>query len=46
VSLLLYFGVTFVIQRVILQARAQRIGPGNPAGPRNTGAPSPSAPSW
>jgi hypothetical protein len=45
-SLLLYFGVTFTIQRVILQARAQRIGPGNPAGPRNAGAPSPSAPSW
>lgn len=47
--LLLYFGVTFMIQRVILQARAQRIGPrnpGNPAGPRNTGAPGPSAPSW
>jgi hypothetical protein len=38
-ALLLYFGVTFTIQRVILQARAQRIGPGNPAGPRNTGAP-------
>jgi hypothetical protein len=45
-SLLLYFGVTFTIQRIILQARAQRIGPQDPAGPRNTGAPSPSAPSW
>jgi hypothetical protein len=45
-SLLLYFGVTFTIQRIILQARAQRIGPGDTAGPRNTSAPSPSAPSW
>jgi hypothetical protein len=45
-SLLLYFGVTFTIQRIILQARAQRIGPQDPAGPRNTGARSPSAPSW
>ena len=35
-SLLLYFGVTFTIQRIILQARAQRI-PG--ASPQNTGAP-------
>ena len=34
-SLLLYFAMTFTIQRLILQARAQRIaGP-----PRNTGAP-------
>jgi hypothetical protein len=45
-SLLLYFGVTFTIQRIILQARAQRIGPGDTAGPRNTSAPNPSAPSW
>jgi hypothetical protein len=36
-SLLLYFGVTFTIQRVILQARAQRISP--------AGALSPSSPS-
>jgi hypothetical protein len=35
-SLLLYLGVTFTIQRLILQARAQRI-PG--ASPQNTGAP-------
>jgi len=35
-SLLLYLGVTFTIQRRILQARAQRI-PG--ASPQNTGAP-------
>ena len=35
-SLLLYFAITFTIQRLILQVRAQRIaGP-----PRNTGAPS------
>jgi hypothetical protein len=27
-------------------ARAQRIGSGDTAGPRNTGAPNPSAPSW
>ena len=40
------FGVTFTIQRMILLARAQRIGPGDTAGPRNTGAPNPSAPSW
>jgi hypothetical protein len=38
-SLLLYFGVTFTIQRLILQARAQRI-PGS--SPRNTGVPTPS----
>jgi hypothetical protein len=35
-SLLLYFGVTFTIQRLVLQARAQRIAG---AGPQNTGAP-------
>jgi hypothetical protein len=35
-SLLLYLGVTFTIQRLILQARAQRI-PG--ASLQNTGAP-------
>lgn len=35
-SLLLYLGVTFTIQRLILQARAQRI-PG--ASPQKTGAP-------
>jgi hypothetical protein len=40
------FGATFTIQRMILLARAQRIGPGDTAGPRNTGAPNPSAPSW
>jgi hypothetical protein len=45
-SLLLYFAVTFTIQRIIMQARAQRTGPQDPVGPRNTGAPSPSAPSW
>ena len=38
-SLLLYFGVTFMIQWIIMNARAQRIGPGDTAGPRNTGAP-------
>jgi hypothetical protein len=32
--LLLYFGVTFTIQRLILQARARRI-----ASPQNVGAP-------
>jgi len=31
---------------MILLARAQRIEPGNPTGPRNTSAPAPSAPSW
>ena len=35
-SLLLYFGVTFTIQRLILQARAQRIAGSSP---RNTGVP-------
>jgi hypothetical protein len=45
-SLLLYFGVTFTIQRIILQARAQRIGPSDSPGPRNAGAPNPSAPSF
>jgi hypothetical protein len=33
-SLLLYFGVTFTVQRLILQARAQRI-----VSPQNVGAP-------
>ncbi len=32
-SLLLYFGVTFTIQRLILQARAQRIDQGSSTGP-------------
>jgi hypothetical protein len=45
-SLLLYFGVTFTIQRIILQARAQRVGPSDSPGPRNTGAPNPSTPSF
>jgi hypothetical protein len=31
---------------MILLARAQRIGPGDTACPRNPGAPGPSAPSW
>ena len=35
-SLLLYLGITFMIQRLILQARAQQI-PG--ASPQSTGAP-------
>ena len=35
-SLLLYFGVTFTIQRLILQARAQRIAD---TSPQHTGAP-------
>jgi len=35
-TLLLYFGVTFTIQRLILQARAQRIAD---ASPQRTGAP-------
>ncbi|MGH3199310.1 MAG: hypothetical protein ACRDOH_14445 [Streptosporangiaceae bacterium] len=35
-SLLLYFGVTFTIQRLIIQARAQRIAD---ASPQNTGVP-------
>lgn len=35
-SMLLYFGVTFTIQRLILQARAQRIAGSSP---RNTGVP-------
>jgi hypothetical protein len=34
-SLLLYFGVTFTIQRLILQARARRMAGANP---QNTGA--------
>jgi len=48
-SLLLYFGVTFTIQRVILagpRPADRSPKPGNPAGPRNTTAPSPSGPSW
>jgi hypothetical protein len=32
-SLLLYLGVTFTIQRLILQARAQRIAGGSPQNP-------------
>ena len=39
-SLLLYFGVTFTVQRLILQARAQRIAV---AAPQNTSVP---ATSW
>lgn len=39
-SLLLYFGVTFTIQRLILAARARRIAD---TSPQNTGAP---AASW
>jgi hypothetical protein len=35
-SLLLYFGVTFTIQRLILQARARRIAD---TSPQHTGAP-------
>jgi hypothetical protein len=35
-SLLLYFGVTYTIQRLILQARAQRIAGSRP---RNAGVP-------
>lgn len=34
-SLLLYFGVTYMIQRLVLQARARRIAD---ASPQNTGA--------
>ena len=45
-ALLLYFGVTFTIQRIILQARAQRIGPSGSPGSRNPGAPNPSSPSF